>query len=142
MQLVPFREADFFAIMTRFMPQDPQTQTAVAQVAGMFPPPPPIPSGEEVYDKIMSGIEVDLTTSQLPLLKEKYQGETPEEARARAERYQKAFAEYDRQYALYVQTQEQALAAYKQQFTKGIQTIEQSNDASQLDQLSSAIQSL
>ena len=66
-----------------------------------LPPPPVIPSGEEMYDQIMSQIEPDLVTAQLPLLKEKYKDETPEQAKARADRYNRAFAEYEKQFAAY-----------------------------------------
>lgn len=61
-----------------------------------------IPTGDELYDMIMQGIETDLTTDQIPLLDEKYKNETPEEAAIRAERYQRAFAEYNGQLSAYL----------------------------------------
>lgn len=61
-----------------------------------------IPTGDELYDMIMKGIEPDLTTGQIPLLDAKYKNETPEEAAVRAERYKKAFAEYDLQLSAYL----------------------------------------
>ncbi len=61
-----------------------------------------IPTGDELYNILMKGIEPDLTTDQLPLLDGKYKDENPEEATIRAERYQKAFAEYDRQLSAYL----------------------------------------
>lgn len=114
--------------------------TVVAGAA--FPPPPPIPSGEEVYDTLMSKIEPELTTAQLPFLKDKYKDETPEAAKIRAERYQKAFAEYDKQYAEYTTAQQKGLQSYQKQFMQGIQTMEDSAQASKLDEISSAISSL
>lgn len=101
-----------------------------------------IPTGEEIYDMIMSKIEVELTTSQLPLLKEKYKDETPEQAAARAARYQKAFEEYDRQYAEYVRTEEEALAAFHRSVTGTLQAVTQQEDAQALTQLESTFSSL
>ncbi len=57
--------------------------------------PPNIPSGQEIYDSIMAVIEPELTSSQLPLLKEKYAGETLEQKKERGKRYKKAFAAYE-----------------------------------------------
>ena len=112
------------------------------QLAATFPPPPPIPGGEEVYDRIMGGIEPELTTAQLPLLKEKYANETPEAAKARADRYEKAFQEYDVQYAAFQASQAQGIHSYEKQFMQGVQAVEASVEASKLDQISSAISSL
>ena len=64
--------------------------------------PPKIPEGNELYNQLMSKIEPDLMTDQLPLLDEKYKGETPEAAKIRSDRYEKAFAEYDKQLASYL----------------------------------------
>lgn len=61
-----------------------------------------IPTGQELYDLLMAKIEPDLVTDQLPLLDAKYAKETPAQIKARAERYEKAFAEYDRQLAEYL----------------------------------------
>ncbi len=121
---------------------NPTSQTAGGAITGSFPPPPPIPSGEEVYDTIISKIEPELTTAQLPLLKDKYKDETPEAAKARAERYAKAFEEYDKQYAVYTAAQQKGIQSYEKQFMQGIQTMEASTEASKLEDISSAISSL
>lgn len=70
------------------------------QTAGL-PVPPAIPGGQEVYDRIMGEIELELTSAVLPTLQEKYKSETPEQTQERLVRYEKAFAEYDRRYAEY-----------------------------------------
>ena len=63
------------------------------------PTAPVIPSAEELYNTIMSEIEPELTTEGVKLLSEKYKNETTEEARTRKARYDKAYAEYDKQFA-------------------------------------------
>lgn len=62
-------------------------------------PPPAIPTGEELYDSIMSKIEPELVSSSLPTLNGKYKDETPDQEKARRDRYNKAFAAYDAEYA-------------------------------------------
>ena len=61
-----------------------------------------IPSGDELYNRLMGGIEPELMTDQLPLLEERYRGETPDDSKQRAKRYEQAFAEYDRQLRAYM----------------------------------------
>ena len=61
-----------------------------------------IPTGEELYNMLMRKIEPDLATDQLPLPDAKYASETPDQTKARAERYEKAFAEYEKQLAAYL----------------------------------------
>lgn len=51
----------------------------------------------------MAGIELDLLSTEVDRLDEKYAGESPEQRRARFERYEAAFAEYDRRYAAYME---------------------------------------
>ena len=62
---------------------------------------PVIPSGEEIYNSIMSKIEPELTTDQVKLLSEKYKDETPEELAKRKTRYEKARQEYEKQVTEY-----------------------------------------
>lgn len=61
-----------------------------------------IPTGEELYNMLMGKIEPDLVTGQLALLDAKYANETPEQAKARALRYEQAFAEYQKQLTVYL----------------------------------------
>lgn len=60
-----------------------------------------IPDGDEIYDKLMAGIEPELVSGAAAGLKAKYADETPEQKKVRAARYASAFAEYDRQFAQY-----------------------------------------
>jgi len=62
---------------------DPTTGTPI--------PIDPSLTGDEIYDRIMTGIEPELTTEQLPTLSEKYKDETDEQKQARADRYNAAF---------------------------------------------------
>ena len=114
-------------------------QTTAPVAGGGFPPPPPIASGEEVYDQIMSKIEPELTTAQLPVLKDKYKDEMPDAAKVRADRYQKAFAEYDKQYAQYMQTQAAAVSAFKNQIHNSAESYSQQTETQALGNIESAI---
>lgn len=70
-------------------------------------------SGAEIYNSIMSAIEPELTTDQIPLMKEKYKDETPEQKKARGERYAKAMAEYEKRYATYLLEQDAKVRSFK-----------------------------
>jgi len=58
-----------------------------------------VPSGPEIYDGIMGGIEPELLNANIPLLEQKHKDESPEDRKARQERYKKAYAKYDEIYA-------------------------------------------
>lgn len=70
-------------------------------------------SGAEIYNSIMREIEPELTTDQVPLMKEKYQNETSEQKKTRGERYAKAMEEYERRYAAYLQEQDAKVRLFK-----------------------------
>ncbi|MFA6259495.1 MAG: hypothetical protein WCX29_02700 [Candidatus Peribacteraceae bacterium] len=59
-----------------------------------LPEPPKIPSAQELYDLLMAAIEPELTSSQVPSLKQKYAQESKEERKRRMERYRKAYIAY------------------------------------------------
>ena len=59
------------------------------------PTRPVILSNAEIYDQLMSAIEPDLTTNQVPLLDQKYANETEQDEKVRMERYNKAFEAFD-----------------------------------------------
>jgi hypothetical protein len=77
------------------------TQTGTAG-QGDTPSVDAIARGLQIYDEIMASIEPELTSAVLPTLAEKYANETPEESKARGERYDAAFIEYDKRYATYM----------------------------------------
>lgn len=61
-----------------------------------------MPTGREVYDGLMSKINPELLTDNLPHLDEKYVDETPEQRKARYAKYQQDFAAYDEAYATWI----------------------------------------
>lgn len=94
------------------MPDD----TTASSTQGFFshlPPPPNLPSPEEIYDTIMSKIEPELTTAQMPLLDKKYAGETEEQTKQRYERYSQAFMTYDEKFREYRRELEQGARNYQ-----------------------------
>jgi hypothetical protein len=58
--------------------------------------------GQEIYDAIMGVIEPELTTSQLPLLAQKYAQEGATEKSKRMGWYAKAFKIFDEAFNIYV----------------------------------------
>ena len=56
---------------------------------------------DELYDTLMEKIEPELLSYNIPYVKEMAEADTPEERKARGERYTQAFAEYERQLAAY-----------------------------------------
>jgi hypothetical protein len=55
-----------------------------------------IKNGQHLYDFIMSSIEPELTSSELPKLEKKYKDESREQKEERMERYKQAFIIYDK----------------------------------------------
>lgn len=66
-----------------------------------------------LYDTIMSQIEPDLTTSHIPLLKEKYAQETDEEKIYRFQCYTKAFEIFDEALEKTLQTIDDDMRLFK-----------------------------
>lgn len=61
-----------------------------------------LPDPVDVYDVIMGKIELDLVSTAIPLLDEKYKDETPAERKERFARYRWAFEEFKKQYAQWI----------------------------------------
>jgi hypothetical protein len=121
-----------FGILLRFldMPDSPQPMAENTLVA------PQIPEGPEVYNTIMSGIEMELTDAERPLLQDKYKDETPEQAAERADRYNKAFAEYDRQYAVYKKSKTEDIHVFQRTLRSSIEvTTAGADDAATMQSL-------
>jgi hypothetical protein len=74
------------------MPDDTKTPSGSSATG------PVTTEGDALYDEIMDTIEPELTTDQLPLLAEKYKEETSDEATARAERYARAFSQFEKKF--------------------------------------------
>lgn len=108
---------------------------------GSMPAPPAILSGEEIYNMLMGQIEQELMTDQIPLMPEKYKSETPEESKARAERYRKAFEEYDKKYQEYQQKLDGSVRTYSHDVLKGAENVATQEDTGALQNIESAISS-
>ena len=85
---------------------------------------PVLPQGEEFYDNLMSQIEPELTSAQLPLLEARYAGETDEQKAVRQARYDAAFEEFDRRAAEEMAGLENDVHQYK------VRTMREAEDAS------------
>ncbi len=99
---------------------------------------PKIPAtGQQLYDELMATIEPELTLAQLPLLAEKYRDETPEQAKARAERYTKAYAEYDKAYDGYVGNAKAEVNQYRKDAFQSLEKEDRIRDQAKLSALES-----
>lgn len=106
---------------------------------GVPPVPPPVLSGQELYDTIMRDIEPDLLSSNVETLAVAYETQSPEEKAERADRYRQAFAEYERRLAQYQLQWDMQLSAYKRQAISYIEHQSQSNEAAELQNIESSI---
>ena len=102
------------ALETAINPQEAETRDPPAL-------PPQILSGKEMYDTLMRGIEPELLSENLPKLKEQYSNETPEQQRERGARYDRAFAEYDKRFQVYVAELHAKVVQYRKQALHGIE---------------------
>ncbi len=80
---------------------------------GSVPQMPPLLSGDELYDSIMGSIEPDLLISNMPQVVLEMEHDTQEVKTERIERYNRAFAEYDRRLAEHKQDWDKAYNDYK-----------------------------
>ncbi|MDD5751166.1 MAG: hypothetical protein PHS73_01440 [Candidatus Peribacteraceae bacterium] len=97
--------------------------------------PPVIPDATELYNSIMSKIEPDLTTDQIPLIDEKYKHETEEQKAARLDRYNKAFATYDKTAADYFKNLHEQVTVYRKQALKEAETESLGQEQEKLSQI-------
>lgn len=104
--------------------------------------PPSIPQGNEVYDMLMAKIEPDLVTTQLPLLDAKYKNETPAEAKSRSERYEKAFAEYDKQMEEYLANLRTQVRVYQSTARASVEHEERAKEEQELTGLEQAMSAI
>ncbi|MEI8230692.1 MAG: hypothetical protein WCG83_06185 [Candidatus Peregrinibacteria bacterium] len=92
-------------------------------------------SGTQLYDALMASIEPELTTTELPLLEEKYKSETPEQAKIRAVRYTKAYAEYDKAYEAYMGDAKVHLSLFRKSAFQSLEAESRTKEASALSVL-------
>ena len=104
-----------------------------------LPERPKIPTGRELYDSIMSGIEPELVSSVIPTLQEKYKEETPEGKEARKDRYNQAFAEYEKQYQQYVAELEEQVKRYQREGMKSVEAMSREEEEQNLASIEDAI---
>lgn len=100
---------------------------------------PPLLSGDALYDVLMGSIEPELTTPQLPTLMEKYAHETLDEKQARAERYERAFAEFDRALQEYQKTCDRQIRDYKRAAIASIEAKAAQMDDVEIHEITSLI---
>lgn len=101
----------------------------------------PLPTAEEFFDRVMGEIEPELTSTGIETLDAKYQNETPEDAAARAEHYEEAFAEYERRLAAYVAEQHAEVTHYRHAALQSMEHESQAEDSAKLADLESSISS-
>ena len=94
---------------------------------------PVIPTGEEIYNQIMSEIEPDLVNCTEEELNKKYADESKGDKEARMQRYQKAMEEYDKRYEKFVSNLTGEVNIYQK---KEIASLERKNNAEEKEQLS------
>jgi len=85
----------------------------IQDLKAAIPPRPTVPSGQKIYDSIMSEIEPDLAMSVVKTLDQKYQGESDNKKKIRMKRYQDAFVEYNKRYAAYMEKLNSEVGEYK-----------------------------
>lgn len=100
---------------------------------------PTILTGEEFYDSIMSQIEPELVSTQLPLLDARYAGETDEQKAVRQARYDKAFEEFDRRAAEEMAGLEHEVHAYKVTTMREVEAASRQEEAADMVTLESSI---
>ena len=105
-------------------------------------PSPTVLSGEEVYDSIMGEIEPELLSKNIILLEEKYKEETPDQKKARGERYGKAFAEYEKHYQKYLADSSSTLQRFKGQALKSVEDADRKQDAMGVQSLEAQMSSM
>ncbi|OGJ56223.1 hypothetical protein A3D88_03030 [Candidatus Peribacteria bacterium RIFCSPHIGHO2_02_FULL_52_16] len=103
-------------------------------------PHPPL-SAEWLYDEIMASIEPDLLTKNIPLLEERYKGETEEQKKMRQEHYQVAFLIFDRVAADLEKEMKADVTLWKKQMAALANAEISVEEQSQLTQLEDSINS-
>lgn len=103
-----------------------------------MPNTPQIPDGTSLYNAIMQEIDTDLITDNIPLLRKKYAGETPEEAKKRSARYEAAFTEYDKRYMLAIQNLNVEVQKYRRDALHSAEAMSIQNDVRKLEEIENA----
>ena len=99
----------------------------------------PSVSCDAIYDEIMGKIDVELTSSQINGLVEKYKSETPEGAEARKARYNAAYAEYEKRLGEYLTQKQSEATSRKRKAMSSIEKEYRKVEDEQLSNLESSI---
>lgn len=102
---------------------------------------PIVHNGQEMYDAIMRTIEPELCSEAIPLLEEKCKNETDDQKKARAERYTKAYAEYDKRAAEFFAEVGTQVNKLKRQAFSSAEQKNRSEETAKMQQLESLISS-
>jgi len=105
-----------------------------------MPIPPKFPSGQEMYDSIMQKIELDLVSSALSTLKEKYKDENPKEKEARKKRYNLAFLKHNKEFKTYMVKLQIETTQYLKDARISLEEKSRAKDEQSLTSLDSQIQ--
>jgi hypothetical protein len=125
---------------TTYTMTQPQDQSGAQSSSGNSGTvPPTVRTGEEVYNMIMGKIEPELVLDQIPLLDEKYKNETEPEKKTRLTRYQKAYAEYEKQYEAYKAEEEVKLHAFSKGLFGGVENRIKEDEEEDLENITNAI---
>ena len=85
----------------------------------------------------MGKIEPELLSDNLPKLKEQYPDETPEQKKVRAALYNKAFAEYDKKFSLYMAELHGQGTHYRKQAVADLETRDRTEEQSKMQAMES-----
>lgn len=107
-----------------------------------MPVPPVVMSGAELYNQIMSGIEMDLTTENMPTLDTKYEGESDADQKIRMTGYSEAFAEYQNQFDEYQKKQSEEIRSYGNNAMSYIENQDRATDDDALNSLETSMQNI
>lgn len=95
----------------------------------------PLPTGQEIYDRLMQKIEPELMLKNLKKLDAPYKKETASARKKRYARYAKAFKTYKAQYKAWVAKLNLAIAAYKRAVVKASERVSKAKEDSALADL-------
>lgn len=110
------------------------TQTSTVQKTVLS-----VPTGDVIYDALMSKIEMDLITVNLPRLAEKYKGESAEDRAQRFKRYEKAYALYDEAFAIWIGTFHAEVEQYRRTVLKMAEEKDREGETNAFEELEQAL---
>lgn len=101
-----------------------------------------IPSGEEIYNALMSKINPELLSTNIDMLDAPYPNETEEEHAARYQRYSRDFAQYEKDYAAWLSGVHAELHTYKKEALRLSEAQSRKEEASFFTDLESQMNAL